>query len=140
MSGCYLDDDGSLSADFTVVEGDEEGVTPQSLWIGVRPVYYGNEPSDEPMIQVCYQEAHMDGPLAGPVWITPAVWRELNAAVEWRLKRREKMHASGKPRGRRCLKCGKRMRFISRALCGKCHRRGKKVRNWLNTGKGKMPK
>jgi hypothetical protein len=88
MKECRLEDDGGLSSDFIVIEEDEEGVTPQSLWIGVRPVYYDNVPSKEPVIQVCYQQAHMDAPLAGPVWITPSVWRELNAAVEWRLKKR----------------------------------------------------
>jgi hypothetical protein len=54
----------------------------------VRPIFYGGNEPGEVMIQVCYQEAHMAGPLAGPVWITPAVWRELNAAVEWRLRKR----------------------------------------------------
>lgn len=91
MSECYLDDDGTLSCDFTVVEGvpEDAETAAQSLWIGVRPIWYGTEPG-EVMIQVCYQEAHMSGPLAGPVRITPAVWRELNAAVEWRLRKRER--------------------------------------------------
>lgn len=127
MRDCYLDDDGSLSVDFIVVEGTEEEVTPQSLWVGVRPVFYGTEPSEEPMIQVCYQEAHMSGPLAGPVWITPAVWRELNAAVEWRLKERKKMHREGKaPHSRRCLDCGKKLHFGRRITCRRCWKLAKK--------------
>ena len=88
MEDSYLDDDGDLSSDFTVVEVTAEEVTPQSLWVGVRPVFLGSVQSEKPMIQVCYQEAHMSGPLAGPVWIEPSVWRELNRAVERRLKKR----------------------------------------------------
>lgn len=129
MSDCYLDDDGFLSADFTVTEGvpEEAECAPQSLWIGVRPVYYGNEPSQEPMIQVCYQEAHMGGPLAGPVWITPAVWRELNAAVEWRLKERKRMHRGRKSGKKKCFNCGRRIWFYRGLLCRKCVRKDRKV-------------
>ena len=126
MSDCYLDDDGMLSADFTVTEGASEEDVPQSLWIGVRPVFYGSETSPEPMVQVCYQEAHMSGPLAGPVWITPAVWRELNDAVEWRLKEREKMHRGGKNGKKKCFNgCGRRVRF--RLICGPCRRKARKI-------------
>lgn len=128
MGNCYLDDDGMLSADFTVVEEAPGGSTPQSLWVGVRPIFYGNKPSEEPMIQVCYQEAHMSGPLSGPVWITPEVWRELNAAVEWRLKEREKMHRGGKaPRSRRCLGCGKKLRLGSSVACRRCRKQDKRA-------------
>lgn len=127
MGNCYLDDDGMLSADFTVVEEAPGGSTPQSLWVGVRPIFYGNKPSGEPMIQVCYQEAHMSGPLAGPVWITPGVWRELNAAVEWRLSEREKMHRGGKaPRSRRCLECGKLLHLGRMIICRRCTRLAKR--------------
>jgi len=91
MTECNLDDDGGLSSDFIAVEGvPGTEVTPQSLWIGVRPVYDESGPSQDPMVQICYQEEHGHGPLSGPVWITPAVWRELNHAVEWRLKRRRR--------------------------------------------------
>lgn len=90
MSECHLDDDGMPSGDFIAVEAAGPFGERQSLWIGVRSVYYGNEPSREPMVQICYQEKHMAGPLAGPVWLTPEVWRELNRAVEWRLKRRRR--------------------------------------------------
>jgi hypothetical protein len=116
-----------LSADFSVVEGASGDRAPQSLWIGVRPVYYGNEPSEEPMVQVCYQKTHMTGPLAGPVWITPEIWRELNAAVEWRLRERGKMHRGGKaPRSRRCYECGKKLRFGTRLVCRRCWKLAKK--------------
>lgn len=115
-----------LSADFTLVEEASGDCTPQSLWIGVRPVYCGNEPSREPVIQVCYQEAHMSGPLAGPVWITPDAWRELNAAVEWRLKERKKMHRGGKA-GRRCLDCGRKLHFGRMVACRRCARLGRKA-------------
>jgi hypothetical protein len=131
VSDCYLDDDGMLSADFTVVEGTEETeCTPQSLWVGVRPVFYGSEPSDVPMIQVCYQEAHMGGALAGPVWITPEVWRELNAAVEWRLKEREKMFRRRKTK-KYCPGCKKNRRWFPRMICRRCYRQGEKKRDWL---------
>lgn len=126
MSDCYLDDDGYLSGDFMAVEGvpEEAECAPQSLWIGVLPVFCGNEPSAEPMIQICYQEAHLRGSLAGPVWITPAVWRELNAAVEWRLRKREKMHRGAKSKGR-CHTCGKKLWFRA-VYCGKCVRAGRR--------------
>jgi len=85
---CYLDDDQMPSGDFTAVEAEDSSGHRQSLWVGVRSVFHGNQPSQEPMVQICYQEEHMSGPLAGPVWLTPAVWRQLNRAVEWRLRRR----------------------------------------------------
>lgn len=88
VNGCYLDDDGSLSADIIVAEEENTEGHRQSLWVSVRPVYYGNQPSKEPMVQVCYQEEHMRGPLSGPVWVTPEVWGQLVRAVRWRLRRR----------------------------------------------------
>lgn len=89
---CHLDDDGMPSGDFIAVEAEDADGSRQSLWVGVRPVFHGNKPSREPMIQICYQEKHMGGPLAGPVWLTPAVWRQLNRAVEWRLQRKLPLH------------------------------------------------
>jgi hypothetical protein len=139
VSNCYLDDDGMLSADFTAVEADEEGVTPQSLWVGVRPVFHENEPG-EVMIQVCYQEAHMAGPLLGPVWITPAVWRELNAAVEWRLREREKMFRRRKAAKKHCPACKKNRRRFAGMICRKCYRKGEKRRNWLDGKRKRMPR
>jgi len=139
VSDCYLDDDGMLSADFTVIEEVSGEDVPQSLWIGVRPVYYGDEVSREPMVQVCYQEAHMSGLLAGPVWITPAVWRELNDAVEWRLRERERMHRRENAWKKTCPGCGKNRRF-TRMVCRKCYRKGKKRRDWLNGKRKRMPR
>lgn len=72
-----LDDDGSRSSDFTVNDGE------QRLWIGVRPVWYGQVQGDVPVIQVCYQPDR-DSPLQGPVFINGKTWDELVRAVKWR--------------------------------------------------------
>ena len=105
-------------------------------------MYCGNEPSPEPMVQVRYQQAHMSEPLSGAVWVTPAVWRELNAAVEWRLKEREKMtHRSGKTgKKKRCEGCGKSKRWFTGIICRRCYRKGKKKRDWLNGKRKRMPR
>lgn len=84
--GCRLEDDGGLSSDFTVIEAGDE---PQALWIGVRPAYFGDGTVRRVVIQVCLQDRYMTSTLQGPVFITPDVWRELNAAVERRLSRRK---------------------------------------------------
>jgi hypothetical protein len=86
----FIDDPGGLSVDFIAVEAPEPGVTQQALWVAVRPIYHGNEPSSEPMVQIAYQEAHMQGNLQGPVWLSTDTWRQLNRAVEHRIKAHEK--------------------------------------------------
>ena len=88
VTECYLDDDG-LSPEVQVIEGIPEGVkvSPQSLHVRVGPVYHESTPDPVPGVWVEYQETH-DGSLPlGPVLLTPEVWRELNAAVEKRLRR-----------------------------------------------------
>lgn len=67
---------------------EEEENDSQALWIGVRPVWYDDQPG-EVMIQICYQELYMAGPLAGPVWLTPETWEQVKEAVDWRLKHRK---------------------------------------------------
>jgi hypothetical protein len=84
-----LDDDGMLSADFIAVEAKDSHGNAQALWVAVRPVFYGEEQSKEPMVQICYQETYMKGQLEGPVWLTPETWEELKKAVDWRLKYRK---------------------------------------------------
>lgn len=83
-----IDDDGYPSTEILAIEEEHAGGQ-QSLWVGVRPIYHGSEPG-EIMVQVCYQQHHNAGTLAGPVWLSPSTWRELNRAVEWRLRRHEK--------------------------------------------------
>lgn len=87
MDNCHLDDDQMPSGEFIAVEEAENGHR-QSLWVRVGPVYYGEEKDPDPRVWICYQEEHMGGPLAGPVMLTPEVWRELVKAVEWRLKKK----------------------------------------------------
>lgn len=82
---CYLDDDGRSPE----VQAVEAGDDPQSLAVRVGPVFYEHGMGDEPGVWIEYQERHMRGPLTGPVLLTPKVWRELNRAVERRLRRRE---------------------------------------------------
>jgi hypothetical protein len=72
-----LDDDGGRSSDFTVNDGE------QRLWIGVRPVWYGNTPGESPVIQISYQPDR-NSPLQGPVFINEHTWDELMLAVKWR--------------------------------------------------------
>ena len=48
-----------------------------------------NEAQDEPGVWVSYQEEYMGSPLAGPVLLTPAAWRELAQAIEDRLQERD---------------------------------------------------
>jgi hypothetical protein len=75
----HLEDDGGLSSDFTI--HDDE----QTLWIGVRPIWYGNDREDHPTIQVCYQN-HGEA-LQGPVFIDEDTWDQVVRAVEWRRTR-----------------------------------------------------
>jgi hypothetical protein len=81
-----LEDDGALSVDFIAVEDPDGERHQQGLWIGVRPIWVGTKPSEEPMIQICYQENYMHASLQGPVWITPQTWKEIDKAVKWRVK------------------------------------------------------
>lgn len=83
-----LDDDGCPSSDFIAVE-DPHADGQQALWIGVRPIWYGDR-RGEVMVQICYQQHHMAGPLAGPVWLSPETWDQVDKAVRWRLRRYKK--------------------------------------------------
>ena len=86
----FIDDPGGLSVDFIAVEAPDEAGHKQALWVAVRHVYYGNEQSSEPVVQIAYQEEHMKGNLQGPVFLSIATWRHLNTAVESRVKGHEK--------------------------------------------------
>ena len=76
---CYLEDGGS---EITAVEAGNE----QALHVRVGPVYHGNEQDPTPGVWIEYQEKYMAAPLAGPVLLTPKVWRQLNKAVEARFR------------------------------------------------------
>lgn len=76
-AGCYLDDDGG-SVVIAVEAGEEHR---QSLEVRVGPVFDGNEQRDEPGVWISYQESHLKTLPAGPVLLTPVVWRQLAAAV-----------------------------------------------------------
>lgn len=86
MNECRLDDDGSPSDQIIAVEA---GNDPQALWMRVGPVWDGDEVRDEPGVWIEWQDRYMASSLAGPILLTPAVWRELVQAVEWRLARRD---------------------------------------------------
>lgn len=77
-----VDDDGAE------VIAVEEADDPQALWFRVGQVYDGDTLRKEPGIWINYQERYMASGLSGPVLLTPAVWRELVAAVDARLRRR----------------------------------------------------
>lgn len=77
-----LDDDGG-----SCVIAIEAGDSAQSLWVRVGPIYDGATPRPEPGVWVEYQQRHMASPLLGPILLTPAAWRQLNRAVETRLRR-----------------------------------------------------
>ena len=81
---CYLDDDGFGPEVHAVEAGDD----PQALCVRVGPVFYEDGMAEEPGVWIEYQERHMRGPLTGPVLLTPDVWRQLNRAVERRLRRK----------------------------------------------------
>lgn len=86
---CHVEDDGSLSAEVIAVEEQGPDCHRQALWVRVGYVFRGNEAQDEPGVWVSYQEEYMGSPLAGPVLLTPAAWRELAQAIEDRLQERE---------------------------------------------------
>jgi hypothetical protein len=93
MDDCFLEDDGFLSADVIAAEGQgPEDVTRQALWVRVGHVFHGSQPQDEAGVWVHYQERYMGSPLAGPVLLTPAVWRQLAQAIEDRLSEWEERH------------------------------------------------
>jgi hypothetical protein len=88
---CWAQDDG---IQVTAVEAVLAGMTPQSLWIRVGPVYGpGSVVQQEPGIWISYQEAHLSGPLYGPVLLTPEVWNEIAVAVERRIRRWKKKNS-----------------------------------------------
>lgn len=86
-----LDDDDSPASDFIAVEAEHDNGDQQALWVGVRPIWYGDQ-RGEVMVQLCYQQQYNASTLAGPVWLTPQTWRDLNRAVEWRLRRHEPLY------------------------------------------------
>ncbi len=82
---CYLEDDGGQSTYLFAVEAAGSQGDRQSLWVRVGPVWYDDETTG-PVVWIEYQEQHMGAaPMAGPVMLTPQVWRELAGAVEQRL-------------------------------------------------------
>jgi hypothetical protein len=83
---CHLDDDGG--PEVYAVEATDGYCHRQSLHIRVGPVFHGGEEAAEPGVWVEYQEEHLKCLPAGPVLLTPEVWRELNKAVEARLGRK----------------------------------------------------
>jgi len=123
MADCYLDDDGG--PEVAAIEAATGDCKPQALCVRVGPVFFQDGEAREPGIWVEYQEAWMASPLCGPVLLTPEVWRELNKAVERRLKKRKKMHREGKSR-RVCMDCGRKLRFTLSAFCRKCRRSDRK--------------
>lgn len=82
---CHLEDDGTV---LVAIEETSDDIEPQSLWVRVGPVFDGDTERDEPGIWIEYQEVHMKWPPSGPVLLTPAVWRQLAAAVEERLQQK----------------------------------------------------
>lgn len=83
---CRLQDHGGLSADVMAVEA---GSRPQALWVAVRPAWHGDVQDKAPSVWICLQDVYMGSGLNGPVMLAPEVWRQLAAAVEWRLRQRE---------------------------------------------------
>jgi hypothetical protein len=81
----HLEDDNHLSGDFHAVETPDSRGHKQSIWVAVRPAWYGHRKMTVPMVQISYQEEHGGSMLEGPVFLTPETWRALNKAVEDRL-------------------------------------------------------
>lgn len=86
-ASCFLDDDGG-SVVIAVEAADSAGHR-QCLEVRVGPVFYDGQAAARPGVWVCYQHEHQASLPAGPVLLTPQVWRELAAAVEARLARWE---------------------------------------------------
>lgn len=82
---CELDDDGGPVV--MAIEAPDSSGHKQSLWIRVGPVFYSGKQAKEPGVWVEYQPEHLRSSTEGPILLTPAVWRQLNAAVEWRLRK-----------------------------------------------------
>lgn len=82
---CYLDDDGG--AEVHAVEAAPEEVHRQALLVRVGPVFYEDSPAQEPGVWIEYQPSYGLSRPEGPVLLTPEVWRQLNAAVERRLRK-----------------------------------------------------
>lgn len=79
----YVDDDGG--PEMVAVESPDSLGHKQSLHVRVGPVYDGGGLRDEPGVWVEYQQEHRKSVPAGPILLTPKVWRELAAGVEERL-------------------------------------------------------
>jgi hypothetical protein len=118
VNECYLDDDGGPLV--SAVEAADPGGHRQSLHVRTGPAFYGNQ-AGGPVVWIEYQPEHEKSPAMGPVLLIPEVWRELNRAVEQRLREREKMQG----KKRECFACGKRIRFRS-VVCGRCSRKAKR--------------
>ena len=84
MTRCYLEDDGG--SEVYAVEAAPDNVRRQSLHVRVGPVYCSGLQQEEPGVWIEYQIEHTRSDMMGPVLLTPAVWRELNRAVEDRLR------------------------------------------------------
>ena len=90
MNECYLEDDGGPQV-CAVEEAGPGDVHRQSLYVQVGPVFRfsrSGERAEETGIWIQYQVEHDYSDPEGPVLLTPAVWRQLNRAVERRLRRK----------------------------------------------------
>lgn len=87
MGDCFLEDDGYPSGEIIAVEAGDD---PQALWVRVGLVFDDDHIRDEPGVWIGWQDGYMKSNLIGPILLTPAAWRELASAVEWRLRRKEK--------------------------------------------------
>lgn len=89
MRRSKLLDDGS--GEVVAVELTQDGVTAQSLWVGVGPVYWSDNENSGSGIWISYQPAYMDSKLEGPVLLDFRTWKELNRAVRRRQFRSKKI-------------------------------------------------
>lgn len=81
---CHLEDDGG--PEVYAVEAADGYCHRQSLHVRVGPVFYHDGEAREPGIWIEYQVEHEKSSMTGPVLLTPEVWRELNQAVELRIR------------------------------------------------------
>lgn len=85
MKECHIDDDGGSIV--IAIEAPDSSGHRQSLWFRVGMVFYGDDVADEPGVWVEYQEEHNSSSMAGPILITPEVWKQLSHAVNHRISR-----------------------------------------------------
>jgi hypothetical protein len=84
-----IEDDNGCPMILFVEESSPTGHA-QALWVRVGPVWDGDIERGDPGVWVEYQEQYLTGDLQGPVLLTPASWRALNAGVEARLRRKRR--------------------------------------------------